>query len=120
MAKILIVDDSAMSRRILRRILEGAAHDVIEADEGMVAIEKYFIEKPDVVMLDLIMKGMVGMEVLQKIREMDGNARVIVASADIQHSTRKMTEEQGAAGFVTKPFVEKDVIDAVQTALKER
>jgi len=119
MAKILIVDDSAMSRRILRRILEGASHDVIEADEGMVAIEKYFLEKPDVVMLDLIMKGMVGMEVLQKIRELDGDARVIVASADIQHSTRTMTKDQGAVGFITKPFVEKDVIGAVQTALKE-
>jgi len=120
MAKILIVDDSAMSRRILRRILEGASHDVIEADDGMVAIEKYFLEKPDVVLLDLIMKGMFGMEVLQKIREMDAGARVIVASADIQTSTRTMTKEQGAAGFVTKPFVEKDVIDAVKTALKER
>jgi two-component system chemotaxis response regulator CheY len=120
MAKILIVDDSAMSRRMLRRILESASHEVIEGEDGMVAIEKYFLEKPDVVMLDLIMKGMSGMDVLQKLREMDAGARVIVASADIQHSTRAMTEERGAAGFITKPFVEKDVMDAVQTALKER
>ena len=69
MAKILIVDDSAMSRRILRRILETADHSVIEADDGMVAIEKYFLEKPDLVMLDLLMKGISGMEVLQKIRQ---------------------------------------------------
>jgi CheY-like chemotaxis protein len=60
MAKILIVDDSAMSRRILRRILETADHNVIEADDGMVAIEKYFLEKPDLVMLDLLMKGISG------------------------------------------------------------
>ena len=75
MAKILIVDDSALSRRMLRRILEGASHSVIEADDGMVAIEKYFLEKPDLVMLDLIMKGISGMEVLQKIRQMDQSAR---------------------------------------------
>jgi two-component system chemotaxis response regulator CheY len=119
-AKILIVDDSAMSRRILRRILESASHDVIEADDGMIAIEKYFLEKPDIVLLDLIMKGMFGMEVLQKIRQMDGKARVVVASADIQNSTRSMTEAAGAMGFVTKPFIEKDIIAAVESALKER
>ena len=119
MAKILIVDDSAMSRRILRRILEGADHSVIEADDGMVAIEKYFLEKPDLVMLDLIMKGISGMEVLQKIKQMDQRARLVVASADIQNSTRALTESEGAMGFVTKPFAEKDIIAAVESVLKE-
>jgi two-component system chemotaxis response regulator CheY len=119
MAKILIVDDSAMSRRILRRILESAAHDVIEADDGMVAIEKYFLEKPDVVVLDLIMRGISGLEVLQKIRQIDDSARLVVATADIQHSTRAMTEAEGARGFVTKPFAEKEIIAAVESALKE-
>ena len=118
MAKILIVDDSAMSRRILRRILETADHSVIEADDGMVAIEKYFLEKPDLVMLDLLMKGISGMEVLQKIRQMDETARLVVASADIQNSTRMLTEAGGAVGFVTKPFDEKDILSAVESALR--
>src|SRR2546427_2201337 len=120
MAKVLIVDDSAMSRRMLRRILEEAGHKVTEAEDGMVAIEKYFLDKPDVVLLDLIMRGMFGMEVLQKIRQIDERARVVVASADIQTSTRAMTEAEGALGFVTKPFVEKEIIAAVDLALKER
>ena len=119
MARILIVDDSAMSRRILRRILEGAGHEVIEAEDGMVAIEKYFLDKPDVVLLDLIMKGMSGTEVLQKVREMDENARVIVATADIQKSTQELTRAAGAEGFVTKPFVESEILAAVDSALKE-
>ncbi|HYR89384.1 MAG TPA: response regulator [Terriglobia bacterium] len=119
MAKVLIVDDSAMSRRILRRILEEAGHNVTEADDGMVAIEKYFLDKPDVVLLDLIMRGMFGIEVLQKIRQMDERARVVVASADIQSSTRAMTEAEGARGFITKPFVEKEIIAAIEFALKE-
>src|SRR6185436_10989749 len=105
MAKTLIVDDSAMSRRILRGMLESGGHHVIEADEGMVALEKYFLEKPDVVLLDLIMKGMFGIEVLKKLREMDHNVRVIIATADIQKSTITMTQAEGAVGFVTKPFV---------------
>jgi two-component system chemotaxis response regulator CheY len=120
MAKVLIVDDSAMSRRILRRILEGAGHDVAEAEDGMIALEKYFLDKPDIVLLDLIMKGMFGIEVLHKIREMDPGARVVVASADIQHSTRTMTQAEGAVGFVTKPFIENEIIAAVQSALKEQ
>ena len=120
MAKVLIVDDSAMSRRMLRRILEGAGNEVVEAEDGMVAIEKDFLDKPDVVLLDLIMKGMFGIEVLQKIRQMDERSRVIVASADIQSSTRAMTEAEGAVAFVTKPFIDKEIIAAIESALKER
>jgi two-component system chemotaxis response regulator CheY len=108
-----------MSRRILRRILESASHDVIEADDGIVAIEKYFLEKPDVVLLDLIMRGLAGLEVLHKIREMDHAARVVVASADIQHSTQALMGEAGAVGFVTKPFTQEEIIAAVESALKE-
>jgi two-component system chemotaxis response regulator CheY len=119
MARILIVDDSAMSRRILKRILESAGHQITEAEEGMGAIERYFLEKPDVVMLDLVLKGITGLEVLEKIREMDRAARIVVASADIQKSTKELTERAGAVGFVTKPFNETDLLDTVQTALSE-
>lgn len=119
MAKILVVDDSAMSRRILRRILESAGHEVLEAEEGMVAIEKYFLDRPDVVLLDLIMEGVSGMDVLEKIRQLDNNARVVVATADIQTSTRMLTQEAGAVGFVSKPFNERDLISALDSVLKE-
>ena len=120
MAKILIVDDSAMSRRILRSILEGAGHNVIEADDGMLALEKYYLDKPDIVLLDLIMKGMLGMEVLRKIRMMDERARIIVATADIQTSTKAMTEAEGATAFVTKPFVGERILETVNAVLEGR
>ena len=120
MAKILIVDDSAMSRRILRGILESGGHHVSEAEDGMVALEKFFLDKPDLVLLDLIMKGMFGMDVLKKIRLMDDKARIIVATADIQSSTRAMTKSEGASGFVTKPFTSEEILSAVQTVLEGR
>lgn len=120
MAKILIVDDSAMSRRILRSILEGAGHNVIEADDGMLALEKYYLDKPDIVLLDLIMKGMLGMEVLRKIRMMDERARIVVATADIQTSTKAMTEAEGATAFVTKPFVGERILETVNAVLEGR
>jgi len=117
--KILIVDDSALSRRTLRRILESAGYEVVEANDGMTALEGYFLEKPALVLLDLVMKGMYGLDVLVKLREMDPKALVVVASADIQSSTRKMVDEAGALSFINKPFVSEQVIAAVEAALAE-
>ncbi len=115
--KIMVVDDSALSRRTLRRILEGAGYSVVEAEEGMAALELYFIEKPDLVLLDLVMKGMYGLDVLAKLRELDAGARVIVASADIQTSTQAMVDEAGAADFINKPFSAENVLGAVNSVL---
>ena len=117
--KILIVDDSALSRRTLRRILESAGYEVVEADDGMAALELYFLEKPSLVLLDLVMKGMYGLDVLVKLREMDPKALVVVASADIQSSTRKLVDEAGALAFINKPFISEQVIAAVEAALAE-
>ncbi len=67
----------------------------------MSALESYFVEKPDVVLLDLVMKGMYGLDVLAKLRELDPAARVIVVSADVQTSSREMVQAAGAAGSST-------------------
>lgn len=117
--KIMVVDDSAMSRRALRRILESGNYSVVEAEDGMAALEKYFLEKPDLVMLDMLMKGMYGLEVLTKLREMDKDARVVIVSADIQHSTREMVKEAGAIDFINKPFAAESVLNIVARILRE-
>lgn len=119
-AKILIVDDSGLARRNTRRILEGAGYEVVEAEDGLGGLEQYFVQKPDVVVLDLVMKGMYGHDVLTKLREMDANARVIVVTADIQHSSRHLVESSGAAGFLTKPVDGAALLDAVRDALGEK
>jgi two-component system, chemotaxis family, chemotaxis protein CheY len=118
MAKILVVDDSNLSRRISRRILQDAGHEVVEAEDGIVALERYFLEKPDLVMLDITMKGMNGIEVLNKLRELDSRARVVIATADIQSSTRTLTRAGGASGFITKPFSAEPLLNAVNAALQ--
>jgi two-component system, chemotaxis family, chemotaxis protein CheY len=102
-AKVLLVDDSALARRSTRRILEQAGYSVVEAEDGMSALERYFVEQPEAVVLDLVMKGMYGLDVLARLREMDPGARVIVLSADIQISSRQLVEDGGAAGFLNKP-----------------
>jgi len=115
--RVLIVDDSALTRRSLRQILETAGCDVVEAEDGLVALERYFLDKPDVVMLDLVMRGMYGLDVLQKIRELDPRARIIVVSADIQTSSQDLAGEAGAAGFINKPFDRTDILSALDAAL---
>jgi two-component system chemotaxis response regulator CheY len=117
MAKLLIVDDSALSRRMLRRILERGGHQVIEADEGLSALEGYYLERPDAVLLDLTMNGMHGLDVLEKLRQADSRAAVIIATADIQSSTQAMAREAGACGFISKPFAPDEVLRTVESVL---
>jgi two-component system, chemotaxis family, chemotaxis protein CheY len=116
--KVLLVDDSGLARRSTRRILERAGYQVVEAEDGMAAIEQYFVEKPDVVLLDLVMKGMYGLEVLAKLREMDPDACVVVLSADIQTSSREMVQAAGAAGFLNKPTDAQQMLDVVARAVE--
>ena len=113
--KILIIDDSSMSRRMMRRIIESAGHDVVEAEDGAAGIEMYFLESPDAVFLDLTMKDMYGLDVLAKVRELDPNARVVIASADIQDLTRNMVTEAGANGFINKPLSPEKVLESLET-----
>lgn len=118
MAKILVVDDSGLSRRTLRKILEPAGHEVIEAAEGIAALERYFLDKPELVFLDLTMSGMYGIDVLNKLREIDPGVRVIIGSADIQSSTREMVQASGARAFINKPFVSEQVLSVVNRVLQ--
>ncbi len=118
MAKILLVDDSGMSRRILRKALKSEGHEFFEAPDGMTAVEQYFLHKPDLVFLDMTMAGMSGLEVLKKLREIDADARVIVATADIQSSTRILTQAAGAQGYLAKPFKDEQVLQAVREVLE--
>jgi len=113
--KILVIDDSSMSRRMMRRIIESAGHDVVEAADGAAGIETYFLEKPDAVFLDLTMKDMYGLDVLAKLRELDSEARVVIASADIQDSTKTMVTEAGANGFINKPLTPEKVIESLNS-----
>ena len=116
-ARVLIVDDSALARRNLRQILESADCEVAEAEDGLTALERYFIEKPDVVLLDLVMRGMYGLDVLEKLRQLDPLAKVVVVSADVQTSSQQLVDEAGAKAFITKPFDREEIIGTLNAVL---
>lgn len=116
--KVLLVDDSGLARRSTRRVLEQAGYQVVEAEDGLSALERFAVEKPDLVLLDLVMRGMYGLDVLAKLREMDPEARVIVVSADVQTSSRELVQAGGAAGFITKPANPTQVLQMIEQVLK--
>jgi two-component system chemotaxis response regulator CheY len=118
MATILVVDDSNLSRKTSRRILEAGGYQVVDVADGMAALEKYSLDRPDAVLLDVTMAGMGGLEVLEQLRTMDPNACIIMATADVQSSTRDLAKAGGAAGFVTKPFASENVLAVVASALQ--
>jgi two-component system chemotaxis response regulator CheY len=118
MAKILIVDDSGLARRATRKILETAGYEVSDAEDGLTALERFYLEKPVLVLLDVTMRDMNGIEVLRRLRELDPTANVIIVTADVQTSTREMAEAGGAGGFVTKPISAGPLLQAVQSALE--
>lgn len=116
--KILIVDDSSLARRSARQILEELGHSVEEASDGALALERYFIGRPDLVLLDMVMSGMYGLEVLAKLRELDPDARVVVVTADIQTSTEDQARAAGASAFLNKPLNRKKLQDTVSAVLE--
>ena len=116
-ARVLIVDDSALARRNLRQILESANCEVDEAEDGLSALERYFLDKPDVVLLDLVMRGMYGLDVLEKLRQLDPLAKVVVVSADVQTSSQQLVDEAGAKAFITKPFDREEIIGTLKAVL---
>lgn len=115
-SRLLIVDDSAFARRMLRQVLEPAGYAIDEASSGLEALEKYSLHKPDAVLLDIVMDGMGGTEVLTQLRAMDPNAKVIVATADLQMATRDEVFRLGACDLLNKPFQPLEVLAAVRRA----
>jgi two-component system, chemotaxis family, chemotaxis protein CheY len=116
-AKILIVDDSALARRMVRQFLEELGHTVDEATDGTVALQQYESNRHDVVILDLVMHGMNGLETLAKFRQLNAEAAVIVATADIQKSTREQARAAGAAALINKPLQKSELAEILDTVL---
>ena len=118
MSKILIIDDSALSRRMIRTILEEGGHTVLQARDGLSGLERFSVERPDLCCLDLTMPEMTGFDVLDNLLKVDPEAKVVVISADIQQSSRDMVKARGAKGFINKPVAVDDVLQTVDQVLK--
>ncbi|TYR81144.1 response regulator [Priestia megaterium] len=118
MARILIVDDAKFMRATLRSIVERAGHDVAgEAENGVEAIEKFRELKPDIMTMDITMPELNGMDAVKQIKQKYPQAKIVMCSAMGQQKMVVEAIEAGAKDFITKPFDESSVLDAIDRVL---
>ncbi len=119
MAKgILLVDDAAFMRMMLKDILVKNGYDVLgEAENGLKAVEKYKELNPDLVIMDITMPEMDGIEAVKEIKKVNASAAVIMCSAMGQQSMVIEAIQSGAKDFIVKPFQADRIIEAVKKVI---
>ena len=119
MAKnILVCDDAAFMRMMIKDILTKNGYEIAgEAENGASAVEKYSELQPDLVLMDITMPEMDGIQALKKIRANDGNANVIMCSAMGQQAMVIEAIQSGAKDFIVKPFQPDRVLEAVRKVI---
>ena len=120
MAKsILICDDAAFMRMMIKDILVKNGYNIAgEAENGVKAVEKYQETKPDLVLMDITMPEMDGIQALKKIKAIDANASVVMSSEMGQQAMVIESIQSGARDFIVKPFQPDRVIEAVKKAVE--
>ncbi|MCC3645816.1 response regulator [Cytobacillus firmus] len=117
-ARILIVDDAKFMRVTLSSILKKADHKIVgEGENGKEAVDLFVNLKPDLVMMDITMPEMSGLEAVREIKRDNPNAKVIMCSAMGQQKVVVESIEAGAKDFIIKPFDEGRVLEAVNRVL---
>ena len=115
---VLVVDDSAFMRNLLKQLLEGE-HDVVgEAENGVEAVELYRELNPDVVTMDVVMPIRNGIEATTEIKEIDPGSSVIMCTSVGQEEKMREAVEAGADGYITKPFQKPNVLQAIDDVAK--
>ncbi|MGL5378709.1 response regulator transcription factor [Clostridium sp.] len=118
MSKILLVEDEASIRGFLKINLQRNNFDVIEAETGEEGINKAIIEKPDVVILDVMLPGIDGFEVCRKLREQNKSIGIIMLTAKGQDLDKIMGLEYGADDYIVKPFNPMEVVLRIKALLR--
>lgn len=118
MAKILVTDDAAFMRMMLKDIIVKEGHEVVEATNGLDMLNKYQTEKPDLVTLDITMPEMDGLQAIKELRKIDPNAKVIMCSAMGQQAMVIEAIQGGAKDFIVKPFEPAKIRDSLKKVLE--
>ena len=111
-AGVLVVDDDDMIRRLVRTVLEADEYEVVEARDGNIALQLSESQHPSVVVLDVMMPGIDGVEVCRRLDH--ENVKVIILTARDDPRLEDACREAGADAFLTKPFSSVELLDLVQ------
>ena len=117
-SNVLIVDDDPIVRDVLRRYLVKDGFLVTAAGDGRDGLDAYARVRPDLVLLDLMLPSLDGLEVFRRIRELDGAAPVIMLTARGREDERIVGLESGADDYVAKPFSPREVVARVRAVLR--
>jgi DNA-binding response OmpR family regulator len=121
-ARVLLIEDEADIRELIRYSLAQAGLEVEEASDGAEALDKLHAFAPDLVVLDLMLPGMPGLEVCQRLRSRADTARlpIMVVSARSAASDKALGLAMGADDYVTKPFSPRDLLVRAMALLPRR
>lgn len=122
MSRVLVVEDSAVIRRLIEVCLRPASLQVVMREDGPGALEAALSENPDLVVLDIGLPEMDGWEVLDRLRS-DPRTRslpVLVLTAHAEEESRRRADEGGADGFITKPFQPDELRQEILRVIEER
>lgn len=113
--RVLVVDDEGMIRRLIRTVLEADDYEVIEANEAISALALAETERPDVIVLDVMMAGIDGLEVCRRLDH--ATTKVIMLTARDEPGIEDQARECGADAFMTKPFSPIELLDVIDDLL---
>ena len=117
---ILVVEDEELMRSILRRLLEGAGYDVVTADSAESALGIFGDKDIAVTLTDIKMSAMDGIELLDRIKGVDADAIVVIMTAYSSVDSAVAALRKGAYDYVTKPFVNEDLLQTIKNAIQQR
>lgn len=121
MARVLITDDSAFMRELIKDVIWEAGYETFFATSGDELLELYEAIRPDVVLLDIVLPGKDGIQTLKELKAKYPDAKVIMCSALIeQKKLRDSAEENGAFICLKKPFGGPEIVDAIKKALESQ
>ena len=119
MALILLIDDDAFYRGVLRQLLEDGGHQIIEAVNGPEGLERFRSRRPDLVITDMRMPGVDGGEVIRKLRQMSRSLRIVaVSGAAPLHGPAPSAAEVGADAILSKLSPLEEILSAIERILE--
>ncbi len=118
--KILVVEDEEIMRTILRKLLEGAGYEVVSADSAESALAAFGDHDISATISDIKMSGMDGIELLDRIKSIDADALVVIITAYSSVDSAVAALRKGAYDYVTKPFVNEDLLQTIRNAIQHR
>ena len=119
MSRALIIDDEPQIRRLVRMLLESHGYEVRESEDGLAGLQEAAVHRPDVVLLDLGLPGMSGIDVLNRLREWS-DVPVLILSVREQEDIKVKALESGADDYVTKPFASKELVARLEVIQRRR